>query len=1067
MRISQRLRRQAALALVSSGLLLGLIPAAALAQGTPAITGYAAGTQQATLTITGSGFGTTPATVTIDGQPATIVSWSDNSIIVNLSSQAGPGMIDITTAQGLSAEATFAGIERGYYTLTQAGVVTAHGNISTYGDLTTLGVSVTSPAIQLVPTADGQGYWILTQNGTVYGFGDATNFGSVGSSITAVGMAPLPSGSGMYVLSTSGTVYPLGQAGNYGSAPAGTHAAAIAAAPSGLGYWILASNGTVYPFGDAANLGSVNLSQVSSANQTTYPNGTLVRVAGTGPVFLVDNGVAYHIPSMSVLNGLGDTMAEVRSVPNLAGYTLGPPMIVPYPDGTVVEPQDSSTVYLVQQGLLHPLSSARLVQADGIPASLIETVPTIRANWPVGSAISTVTPYVPNGTLYRVSGDRAVYVLNNGTLNRIATGAVFNGMGLRWAQIHLVTNLPSYPLGPELTRAVPLLAAGTLWRSSGAVYVDQNGILRHIPTASLFNALGFSWKNVTNVPSLTGLKTGAELGSVQIPPGVATTPAVDLVPTPDGQGYWVLLQNGQIATVGDATSLGQLSSAQIGTSQALSLTVTPDGQGYTILTSTGRGYSFGDALAGPTSGTSISLAMSAAPSSVAPSQPMGFLSMMYGSFMPNYDGSYTTLVNNAAGISVIIPTWYYEQQNPSTLTWSPGTPPSGFANVVSQAHSENVQVWPMVGSISVAPFHDATAISQTVSQLVQAAVQNNYDGLTIDFEPSQFNGLSMAQTTQQFTNFIAQLGPALHSAGKKLMVDTYAAFAPGTPYDLPALAPYVDYFNIMTYGHFDSASQAGPDASVNWMQSVYQNAISLGAKPSQIIMGFGPYGDYWSFNNSGLDSHAPLGNDSYVSDAQVQQLLQANSNIVPVWDPTYQSEVFMTNEYVNSAGQWTVNPNGQAVAPTTTPLSTSDESTVLPQVKNLQGLLNYILVRYAVDNNQPVPSYLNLSQDGHYGPLTAEAVTQFQQDFHVSGATPGVYDAATQAALTQVIQQWNLGEYQYWVDTTQSMQNRVQQVAVADNLGGMAVWRLPFETNRFWPTLESTVSVAHIGQGGS
>jgi peptidoglycan hydrolase-like protein with peptidoglycan-binding domain len=231
-------------------------------------------------------------------------------------------------------------------------------------------------------------------------------------------------------------------------------------------------------------------------------------------------------------------------------------------------------------------------------------------------------------------------------------------------------------------------------------------------------------------------------------------------------------------------------------------------------------------------------------------------------------------------------------------------------------------------------------------------------------------------------------------------------------------------------------------------------------------MGFGPYGDYWSFNNSGIDANAPLGNDVYVSDSQVQQLLQANPSIVPVFDPTYQSEIFMTNEYVNSSGQWTVNPNGSAVAPTQT-LSTSDQNTYNPQVVNLQGLLNYILVRWAVENNQPVPSYLNLTQDGKYGSLTAQAVTQFQQDFNVAGATPGTYDQATQAALTQVIQQWNIGEYQYWLDTTQSMQNRVQQVAIADQLGGMAVWRVPFETSDFWSTLQSTVTVAHSTGGGT
>lgn len=1066
MRLPHTIRQRSLVALISSALLLGLGPAAAMAQSVPTITGFSAGTSQSTLTITGTGFGTTQASVVVDGLPATVVSWSDSSVTVDLPAQAGPGTIDLTTANGFGTSTAFSGIERGYYTLSPSGQVSAHGNINTYGDLTTLGISVPSPAVQLVPTQDGQGYWILTQNGTVYGFGNAANFGSVGASITAVGMAPMPSGGGAYVLSSTGQVYTLGQAPNYGSPtlPSGVTATAIAASKSGFGYWVLGSNGAVYPFGDAGNLGSASF-------YPTYPNGTLVRVQGSNPVFLVENGKVYHIPTLPVLLGMGATLAQVKVVPNLAGYTLGNPMVVPYPDGTVLEPQDSSTVYLVEGGLVHPLSSPSLVQSDGIPQSLIQSVPTIEPNWPMGPTISSTVPYVPNGSLYRVSGSNAVYLLNNGALDHIVSGTVFQGMGFKWSDINVVQALPSYPSGPPLTAPVPLIADGTLWQAGHAVYVDQNGVLRHIPNPAMFNALGFSWHSITHIPSVTGLKVGSPLGSTAIP-GAASNPpsatAVDLVPTQDSLGYWVLWSDGKITTVGDAPTLGQPTASQLGSSQAVSLTPTPDYHGYTVLASNGAGFSFGDALTGPGPGQDISLAMTPVPqaTTISAPQPSGFFSMMYGSFAPTYDGSYSTMVQNAAGISAIVPTWFYEQQNPTTLAWSPGSAPSWSGPVVTQAHAEGVQVWPMVAAYSVGPFQTASAISTTVSQLVNLAVQNNYDGLTLDFEPSQFNGLSSAQVSQQYDNLAAQLGPALHAVGKKLMVDTYSAFYPVTIFNLSALAPYVDYINVMSYGHHDSYTEAGADASLPWMQGVYQNALLQGVQPSQLIMGFGPYGDYWSFNNSGLDKNAPLGDDSYVSDAQVQQLLQANPNIQPIWDPTLQSEVFMTNQYVNSSGQWTVNTSGQAVAPTNT-FSTSDEATYKPQVQNLQGLLNYILLRYAVENNQPVPSYLNLVQDGHYGPITAEAVTQFQQDFQVSGATPGVYDAATQTALTQVIQQWNLGEYQYWVDTTQSMQNRVQQVALNMQLGGMSVWRLPFETSDFWSTLESTTPVAHAGQGGN
>ncbi|PSR20845.1 MAG: glycoside hydrolase [Sulfobacillus acidophilus] len=1056
------------LATLMSTLCILFFSGLAFAQSTPIISRYTIGTNQTTLTLVGTNFGTTAGTVSLDGSSATIVSWANTTITIDLSALAGPGTLAVVASDGTEASMAFTGVERGYYTLTSNGVVTAHGAIPTYGDLQTLPNPPASAAVELVPTLDNKGYWILTQSGSVYGFGDAASFGAVNASITAVAMAPTPSGSGVYVLSSTGTVYTLGQATNYGSVSSPIQASAMAVTPSGTGYWVLASNGTVYAFGDAQNFGSANVSEAATA--PVYPNGSLVEVPSSPSVFLVEHGTVYSVPNIAVLKGMGYTMADVKRVPSLAGYTLGPPLVVPYADGTVLAVANSTNLYWVQDGLIHPFASPTIFKASHIPTTQVQTVSSLRPNWPVGSTISAPLSYVPNGSLYRVQGHSTVYVLDNGTLDAIATGAVFRSMGLQWNAVNTVSALPAYPLGSPITTPTLLLADGTLWRlsSTGQVYVDENGQLCHIASARLFNAIGFQWKHIHNVSSLGKAPIGPAIGSAAIPPAVGdpTTSAISLVPTTTGQGYWILLQNGVVVTQGNAQSFGQLSAAQLGAGKAVSLAVTPDQAGYSVLTSTGQIYSFGDALAGATAPGAVSLAMSAQPAQTVTPSAGGFFSMAYGSFMPNYDGSFTTLLDNAAGLSAIVPTWYYEQQNPTTLQWSPGSPPSGFAGVVSQAHSEGVQVWPMIGATSVGPFQNASNIALTVRQLVSDAVQNDYDGITIDFEPSQFNGLSMAQAAQQFTNFLAQLGPALHSAGKGLMVDTYAAFYPHSPYNLTAIAPYVNYINIMTYGKSDDVTEAGPDASLAWMSGVYQTAISDGVNPAQIIMGFGPYGDYWSFNNSGLDQGAPLGSDSYVSDAQVQQLLKANPSIVPVWDPADQSEIFMTDEYVNANGDWTVNPNGEAVAPTDV-LSTADEATFMPQVQNLQGLLNYILVRYAVDNQETVPSFLNLAQDGHYGPLTAEAVTQFQQDFDVKGATPGVYDAATQAALQKVIQQWGLGEYQYWLDTTQSMQTLVEQVAVADNLGGMAVWRLPFETSDFWQTLESTVSIAHGQQGGN
>ncbi|PSR20840.1 MAG: hypothetical protein C7B45_13200 [Sulfobacillus acidophilus] len=536
----------------------------------------------------------------------------------------------------------------------------------------------------------------------------------------------------------------------------------------------------------------------------------------------------------------------------------------------------------------------------------------------------------------------------------------------------------------------------------------------------------------------------------------STNTAVSLVPTNSGQGYWILWQNGAIQTYGNAASFGQPTRTQMKGASALGLTLTPDQSGYNVVLSTGQVLAFGDAQAVSMIPGITALAMAAGPSN-APS----LLSLVYGNFLSPTSPSYQTLVSESKTISAIIPTWYYLSQDAKTLSWSIGNTPMDARQVVELAHQKKVQVWPMFGTASVGPFQTPARITSTVNQILSVVRANHYDGVTIDFEPASDDGLSRVQVSQQYTDFVAQLGPALHAMGKILMVDVYANFTLRSPFRLTAIAPYVNYVNIMSYGEFDSFTDAGPTQGLTWDLMTYQSALTHGLTPQQIVMGLGPYGDYWCFNNHGINQDAVLGSDGYVTDTQVAELLHDYPGIVPIWDPVLGSEVFMTNAYVNSRGQWAINRYGQAVAPTQQ-LSVRNGQVFNPQVQNLQGLLNYILLRYAVDHHEPIPAYLNLVQNGLYDTATAQAVAQFQKDFAVVAA-PGVYGYSTQVALQQLIDRWRIGQYQYWVGNTRALQNRVTNVALADRLAGVAIWRAPFETKNYWAMLQATAAIARLG----
>jgi alpha-tubulin suppressor-like RCC1 family protein len=72
--------------------------------------------------------------------------------------------------------------------------------------------------------------------------------------------------------------------------------------------------------------------------------------------------------------------------------------------------------------------------------------------------------------------------------------------------------------------------------------------------------------------------------------------AVDLEPTPTGNGYWIVDRQGTVHAFGDAQSFGNadLSGAAAGETIA-SLSATPSGQGYWLFSTRGRVFTFGNA----------------------------------------------------------------------------------------------------------------------------------------------------------------------------------------------------------------------------------------------------------------------------------------------------------------------------------------------------------------------------------------------------------------------------------------------------------------------------------------
>ncbi len=190
---------------------------------------------------------------------------------------------------------------RGYWLVSDAGVVSVFGDATAYGDLA--GRALSKPIVGMAPSRDGAGYWLVATDGGIFSFGDAAFHGSAGGirlnepmvgmaedSATGgywsdasdggifaygspfygstggerlnrpvVGMAPTPTGRGYWLVATDGGIFSFGDAAFHGSTGAerlNRPVVGMAATPTGRGYWLVASDGGIFSFGDAAFHGS-------------------------------------------------------------------------------------------------------------------------------------------------------------------------------------------------------------------------------------------------------------------------------------------------------------------------------------------------------------------------------------------------------------------------------------------------------------------------------------------------------------------------------------------------------------------------------------------------------------------------------------------------------------------------------------------------------------------------------------------------------------------------------------------------------------------------------------------
>lgn len=243
--------------------------------------------------------------------------------------------------------------------------------------------------------------------------------------------------------------------------------------------------------------------------------------------------------------------------------------------------------------------------------------------------------------------------------------------------------------------------------------------------------------------------------------------------------------------------------------------------------------------------------------------------------------SYNSMVNNTSAINEIA-TDTYTTDGAGNIT---GLVP---VSQISYANSNGIKPVAMItnnfsGSIAQALLENSINRQALEKNILNALSANGYKGVNIDIEGVY------SYDRDYFTAFMNELYTQLNPLGYEVSVCVPAKTSDSSSntwnyaYDYAKLSNYADRIVIMSYDEHYPGGQPGAVASIGWVQSVANYAVTA-IPQSKILLGLAAYGYDWSSK----------GTKAYGIDA-ILNLAAANKAVIN-WDTTAQSPYFTYTE---------------------------------------------------------------------------------------------------------------------------------------------------------------------------
>ncbi len=204
--------------------------------------------------------------------------------------------------------------------------------------------------------------------------------------------------------------------------------------------------------------------------------------------------------------------------------------------------------------------------------------------------------------------------------------------------------------------------------------------------------------------------------------------------------------------------------------------------------------------------------------------------------------SLLTTIANTKGLTTISPTWFALIDNEGSVS------SIASQSYVNYAHQLGMEVWGLVADFNNdrIPIEVNTLLSFTskrekiINQLIAAAIENNLDGINVDFEMITEEG------APHFLEFIRELSIKCRNNGLVLSIDNYVPTESSMYYNRKEEGAIADYVIIMGYDeHYGGSEEAGSVASIGFVRGGIEKTLEE-VPAEKVILAMPFYTRLWS-----------------------------------------------------------------------------------------------------------------------------------------------------------------------------------------------------------------------------